>query len=152
MCTFKFNKVFCPDCRRDDEDIITIPRDGSPCKWAKHRRAQPINCRCRHLKWSGEWSMKTQPCIFCGKEREVSSDKVKRWAKKEEAWREQNPLEDRVGENIPEADRGWRTPSIHEDDVSTTTEEEPRRNESNSGSEIKRKKLKLVKTTTRRKN
>lgn len=141
MCTFKYNKLYCPHCQREDEDMTTIPSalDGPPCKWAKRRRAQPINCRFRRRKWSGEWSKKPQPCVLCREECEVSSDKVEEWAKKEKAWREQNPLEDRVGENIPEADRGWRTPSIHEDDTSTTTEEEPRRDQPNSGSAMKRK-------------
>lgn len=58
----------------------------------------------------------------CRQLRQESRDKVVRWAAQEEKWREQNPHEDRVGENIPEADRGWRTPSIDSDDASSTAE------------------------------
>lgn len=154
MCTFEFDKFFCPDCRRDNEQMISIPsaQEGSVCEWAERRRARPINCRYRRETWSGAWAMKSQPCWFCRREREVSGKLVKEWAKKEEAWREQNPLEDRVGEDIPEADRGWKTPSIHEDDASTTAAQEPRRDEPSSGTEMKRKKVKLVKMRTRPRN
>lgn len=154
MCIFEFDKLFCPDCRRDNEQMISIPSapEGSACEWAEGRRARPIDCRYRREAWSGAWAKTSQPCRFCRREREVSRNLVKEWAKKEEAWREQNPLEDRVGEDIPEADRGWTTPSIHEDDASTSADQEPRRDEPNTGSEVERKKLKLVKKGTRPKN
>lgn len=122
MCNFKYNKFLCPDCIFADGDMISIPssRAVSVCSRARKRRARPINCRYHREKWSGEWTTKNQPCMSCRRKRGVSREKVERWIQQEEMWREQNPLDDRVGENSPEADRGWRTPSIHSDAASTS--------------------------------
>lgn len=129
MCLFTYDKLKCPDCTEGPkEDVFSIPSAVGipPCDWARSQRILPSNCPNRHEEWSRKWSMMKQPCKACRRYRDSASDKVKEWAKQEEEWREQNPLEDRVGEEIPEADRRWKTPLILEDDDSTTTEEEAR--------------------------
>lgn len=115
MCTLMFDELSCPDCKYVSDEYaanIAPAKEVFTCYWATSRRERPINCPYYREEWSGACRVMSRPCESCRRKREESRARVERWAEREENWREQNPLEHRVGEEIPEADRGWRPPFI----------------------------------------
>lgn len=125
MCLFTYDKIICPYCIHTEVYTISLPTTTGkfPCEWARAHRVRPAKCVFRREECSGEHLISSGPCTDCKPAQETSSTKVAQWIKGENDWREQNPLEDRYGEDIPEAERGWMTPLIPGDDAETTIEQ-----------------------------
>lgn len=125
MCLFTYHKTICPQCELTEGNTISLPTSKGkfPCQWARTHRVRPAKCVFRREEWSGERQITNGPCTVCKHAQETSRTRVALWVEGEHTWQQQNPLEDRYGEDIPEAERGWRTPSIPGDDAETTIEQ-----------------------------
>lgn len=125
MCLFTYHKMICPHCAYTEGYTISLPAPAEkfPCEWARYHSVRPAKCAFRLEDWSGEHLINNGPCTDCKHARETSRTKVARWIEGEHIWLQQNPLEDRYGEDTPEDERGWRTPQIPGDDAGTTIEQ-----------------------------
>lgn len=139
MCISMYNSLVCSLCDRahDDMNPTISAQRVFKCTWAKNNHVQPINCLYLCKQWSGIQLHMDEPCEVCMKQHRAGAEKARRWVEEEKRWREQNPLALRMGEDIPEADRGWRSPFDLDNDASITSNHQAQRSRPRTRSSFK---------------